>query len=492
MDLNLGQTAWNNLFQRIGLVTSVYHALDRIRDELKRDDIIVDEFWDPNGYLTNWVLTGIDLFANTDVAGLLYVEISANAANWDVELFTDVPRTVLVSKATNIAAGATGPLVEQNDSGISGTVDLDAGIAADAVIWLRPRVGLLAQISSLPIDDTFDSFLQADLMAILTDVVNGIATAISKSESFTKRYLINWISNKIKSQESSYSNPSESVSGGTVSFENEGILRDFVDAMNDETVPAVQTIEAPAIGSISEAADADNTGAGTVGTPTWFEYAEECLVTLQCIVETIGSELFSVVAKMNKDGSLVTAQNNLTVKKAFLSTDVGVKSMTLTRTIIDAGAQAGAVASWVINGELSTNTDDGELYGRIKDDGGTRQIWIWSSEADRDADDTAAATLVLYGERVGDGVMTLTEQNSLGLSGTVAVTYAAPGVFDVNLQVFKIGDRIYLDYSRTAISDFELFFGRLFKTELPYDNAAAHTIEDDYANRGYAGLGTEI
>lgn len=277
-----------------------------------------------------------------------------------------------------------------------------------------------------------------------------------------------------------------------ITYEDAGILRDLIDAMNDETVAAPQTVETPTIGSAVESADAGNTGTGTVGTPTWFEYAENCIITLECVTETIGSEAFGVKARRKDDGTLISAQNNLTIKKVYLSTDIGISGMTLTRTIVDSGAQAAALASWVLNGETSTNTNDGRLYGRIKDTGpGTRKVWLWSSESDRDADDTAATTLVLYGELLGDGVMTLSAQNSSGLSGTVTVTYAIDGVFDVNMQVFKEEDKIYLDFTRTSHSFFELFFGRLYKAELPSDNLGAHTIADDYANRGYSGLDPE-
>lgn len=489
MDLSWSQSTWNNFFQKIGLVTSVYHALDRIRDELKRDDIIVDEFYDPNGYLTGWVLTGVDLFSNTDESGLLYVSIVANVGNWDVNIWNDSARSVLVSKATNVAAGATGTLVAQGVYDVAGTVDLHAGVAADANIWLRPRCGLLKQINNLPIDDVFDSFIKSDMMSVLTDVVNGIATSISKSESFTKRNLITWIANKINSKESAYSTPVESVSGGTVSYEDEGVLRDLIDAMNDDTNAGAQTIETPAIGSISEAADADNVGAGTVGTPTWFEYAEQCVVTLECIVETIGSESFSVVARLSKDGTLITAQNNLTVKKTFLSTDIGINSMTLLRTIVDAGAEADHFDDWATSGETSTNSDDGVFYCSY--DSVTKILSVYS--------DSGRASLVMQGtwDGVDGSTCTLTEQNSSGVSGSVkisqvgAVDPATTNTLEFDLQVFKEEDRIYLTYTRSAISQFELFFGRLFKTELPHD-IGAPTIEDDYADRGYAGLETEL
>lgn len=495
MDLSWSQTQWTDFFQRVGLVASVYHFLDRIRDELKRDEIIVEEYYDPNEHLTNWVLTGVDLFTNVETtlgAGLLYVSIAANADNWDVNIWKDSTRVALVAKATDIAAGATGVLAEQNDSGISGTVDLAVGIAADTNIWLRPKCGLLRQINTLPIDDTFDSFLQVDMMDVLTDVVNGIGTSISKVESFVKRQLIPWISNKMQSQEKTYQSPLESVSGGTVSFVNRGVLLDLIDAMNDETTAGAQIVETPNIGSISEAFDADNVGVGTVGTPTWLEYAENCLVTLECTVETIGSEEFSVVAKMDKDGSRITAQNSLMVKKTYISTDVGIESMTLVRTIVDAGGENDHFEDWAFSGETSVNTNGGVLYCTYT--AATKLLEIFSDTA------RAAGDLVASGtwDGIDGSTCTLTEQNESGLSGSVKIVQAAAAdplttnTLEVDLQVFKEEDRIYLDYSRTRLSKFELFFGRLFKTELPHIVSNGHTIWDAFANRGYSGLLTEL
>lgn len=193
MDLGWAQATWNKFFERAGLVTSVYFLLRRIRDELKRDDIIVDEYWDPNGHLDDWVLDGVQLFSNTDEAGRIYVSIIDNGLNWDVELFNDsargAPSEVASGSIVKLDVPGTITLTESNDSGISGTVNTTS-MAASVVIWLRPRVGLLKQIDDMVVDDAFDAFLKTDMSAQLTNVITSIASSISSVESFSRRYLI--------------------------------------------------------------------------------------------------------------------------------------------------------------------------------------------------------------------------------------------------------------------------------------------------------------
>jgi len=493
MDLSWAQATWNKLFERIGLVSSVYFLLRRIRDELKRNDIIVDEYWDPNEYLTNWALSGVQLFSNTDEAGRLYVDIAANAANWDIEIFSDSTRLASVAKATNIVAGATGTLAEQNDSGLSGTVDLHAGIAADAIIWLRPRVGLLKQIDDMVIDDTFDSFLKTDMMSQLTNVVNSIGTGLSSVESFTRRYLIPYLAKKMETAESSVSNPVETATSGVITYEDAGILRDLIDAMNDDTNAGAQSVDTPAIGSSVESADADNVGTGTVGTPSYFEYMEGCMVTLECVTETIGSEAFEVTARRKDDGTLISSQNNLTIKKAYLSTDIGIKSMTLIRTVVvgDPGAGAGEwdhFTDWLISGETSTNTTAGVIYSTYNSV--TKLLNLYS--------DSGRASLVAHGtwDGVDGNYVVLSEDNDSGMTGSVKIEQkgaadpATTATLQCDLKPFKEEDKIYLDFTRSDHSFFELLIGRLYKSELPF-SLAASTLSDLYANRGYSGLDPE-
>jgi len=85
-------------------------------------------------------------------------------------------------------------------------------------------------------------------------------------------------------------------------------------------------------------------------------------------------------------------------------------------------------AAQTINGDVSTqlsslvladiasdNTNRGIVYWELTNTGSTRKVDLFK--------DVAKASLVASGTRTGDGSITLTEQNSSGLSGSVTVTY---------------------------------------------------------------------
>lgn len=493
MDLNWGQTNWNKLFQRVGIPSSVYFALLRIRDELKTDQIIIEEFWDPNAYLSGWSLNEVRLMENTDEEGLLYVSIVANGPNWDVNVWSDSARSALVAKGTTTGAlPETITLAEQNNSGMTGAVTVAAGVAADSDIWLRPKVGLLKQADDMLIDDTLDSYLKADMMSALMDVLGYIGSAISRVESFTTIYLMPYVAGKIDAQGTATTVPDETDDGyGAISFENTGILADLVDAMNDETVPAAQTIDTAGfiMTGTYAVADVDNTGAGSLLMSAPFQYAKNGgMITFECIDETIGSEAFSAVLR-TAEGDAVTPRHNLTVKKSWLSTDFGVKVAMLYRTIVDSGLENDHFDTWAFNGETSENTNDGNLYCVYTS--GTKLLEVFK-DAGR-----AAADLVCSGtwDGVDGSTVTLAQQNLSGLTGSckvhkiAAVDPATTNTLAVNLQVFKEGDKFYLALAPWVSSDFLNFFGWQYKTELPF--SAAGKIHAGYANRGYSGLRTE-
>lgn len=72
-------------------------------------------------------------------------------------------------------------------------------------------------------------------------------------------------------------------------------------------------------------------------------------------------------------------------------------------------------SSWAITGQNETNTNGGYLYWKLTDAAGTRTVQVY--------DDAAMTSLVLSGANVGDGVVSLAEQNGSGLEGSVNVVY---------------------------------------------------------------------
>ena len=91
-------------------------------------------------------------------------------------------------------------------------------------------------------------------------------------------------------------------------------------------------------------------------------------------------------------------------------------------TITEAGDAANQLSAWVIIGDDMSNTDNGVLYWGLTNSGTTRTVELYKDSG------AAAADLVASGSRTGDGSITLAEQNSSGISGSVTVAYTGDDV----------------------------------------------------------------
>lgn len=86
---------------------------------------------------------------------------------------------------------------------------------------------------------------------------------------------------------------------------------------------------------------------------------------------------------------------------------------------------------WVIDGAARANTDHGRLYARVTQLGGDTTVSLYR--------DAARTLLVADGTISGDtGSVTLAQQDSSGLSGSVEVAGAMP--FDATVDVFYADD----------------------------------------------------
>jgi hypothetical protein len=83
----------------------------------------------------------------------------------------------------------------------------------------------------------------------------------------------------------------------------------------------------------------------------------------------------------------------------------------------ETGDNLNQLAGWSTLGATDINTDEGLLYVTLANSAGTRTVSLYR--------DPALTDLVAQGSRAGDGLVTLAEQNSSGLSGQVTVTYSA-------------------------------------------------------------------
>jgi len=122
------------------------------------------------------------------------------------------------------------------------------------------------------------------------------------------------------------------------------------------------------------------------------------------------------------------------------------------------------------------NTDaDGKLYVTLSDSGGTRLVSCYK--------DAARTELVCEGSREGDGVVTLSEQNSSGLSGSVEVTYSQDDS-DVVLTLpfaFAEGDRFRFATTVTSKGHFQYFVVENYGVALPSADAGGETVPESWA-----------
>jgi hypothetical protein len=97
--------------------------------------------------------------------------------------------------------------------------------------------------------------------------------------------------------------------------------------------------------------------------------------------------------------------------------------------IVEVGDDSNQLSSWSLSGVELSNTDDFKLYWELTDSGGTRTVTLYK--------DSAKSSAVASGSKSGDGSITLSEQNSSGLSGSVTVTYTVDDTDSSN--ILKLG-----------------------------------------------------
>lgn len=84
--------------------------------------------------------------------------------------------------------------------------------------------------------------------------------------------------------------------------------------------------------------------------------------------------------------------------------------------ITEAGDASNQMSAWSIAGMTTANTNAGVLYWKLTDSAGDRTVKLYK--------DSAGLNEVATGTRTGDGVVTLTESNSSGITGSVTVAYS--------------------------------------------------------------------
>ncbi len=120
------------------------------------------------------------------------------------------------------------------------------------------------------------------------------------------------------------------------------------------------------------------------------------------------------------------------------SGNVRVTSVTVPGAVNDGeltenGDSSNQLTNWSLSGVSTENTDAYVLYWELTDSGGTRTVSLYKSVA------KPASDLVAQGAILGDGTVSLTQQNSSGLSGTVDVVYK-PVITEIGDSTAQLSD----------------------------------------------------
>lgn len=491
MDLGWTQAEWNAFFNKLGVTASSWYAAKRMKEEIGSSRITVDKYLDAADLLVDIELSGLVLGSNTDAEGKLYLVVADPGPTKTVTIYKDSARigdVMATATVTRADLPTSGILVEDSSSGLSGSIYITAD-ATDADIFLVCTPGLLNQFDVLSPSDEADSSYKANAISNFSFTYRYIDAVITSIETFARNQMIEFIRTKIKSSESVAGGWTESQSGGDVSYESYGIIGDLIDAMDDDTEAGAQTViigaASCAVGEDSWVEDVDNVGVVHDNVPTTFTLFEHIIAgdyIIRCVGETKGSETFSV-SVITSSGERFIAPYYLRINKTFSSIDLGIEEIKFRWEVTTAGGtEFGAFDDWDFQGLIEDHCDGSKIY--LKYTNSTELLELFS-------DSTRTSDYLIASGTGSEGIVSFTEENSSGLSGSVVVTGvpADDEAMYITIDFFSKDDKIYFTATKVAPSYWNEFFGKLFKVNLPSDTeGGAGTIDYNLANRGFSGL----
>lgn len=434
MDLAKTQAQWNGILERRLALALLAPArlLKEIRDRFRLERCQVLNWGDRKSatpHLTAITLTGANPGVNLSADGRLYVRFVTNGGNWDVNFYTATGASGLVGKVTNVAASATGTIVAQNSSGLTGSVTLGATIAADAsdnhqVYAFLDFPALLRLIFT-----GADSGIEEDAKALqaVEDAYDRVATALDNALSAVLVGLqrvalsapgtqVAQINKFLGTREATLFADAAVTTSGTVTRAQSGLFPVLKAAMHDDTNAGTQDVvkRVPSAGAGVFAST--NQGLGTVASHTPGEAMPAAILRFRCVDDTIGAEQFDVTIGPTRAGDTrnLSDGTRLQVKQPY-SGPYGFGPITLLRTRTKTGdgsdLNLAAMSNFSETGESSTNTSDGVLYWKIVSNSSNWDVSFYTSSTYSSGSLVAKATNVATG-----ATFQATQQNSSGLT----------------------------------------------------------------------------
>jgi hypothetical protein len=440
--------------------------------------VVVVEHFDTNRFLSKWTIVGAKRGINCEKDGKLFVKITdetPGAGQARIQVYKDSAQTALVLQG-DAADGATATLAEQTNSGLTGTVKLATITSSPINIFLVLDIDEI-QKAKFAFEEG-NNFAQTSMQALLASLSSYQSSQISSRESAKSNVETHFMQTRLrdflKSDTGSISELSEGVdSNGDAVVDYPGLLKDLSDAMNDETVAGAQTLLQNTTTVSSATFDLDNVGLGTWALVTKRDNIRNGKLTFKCIrglAEAVIPEEFDATL-VATDGTVIVAGLSLKTKKIWESLYIGVRG-TLSRTITDINDGSNQVTTYVVDGETTSNTDQGQLYQELTDVAGTRTLKWFKAAA------KAVGDLVAQGSRSGDGVVTMAAMNSSGLTGSAALTFTINDLdIIVKLNMFKKDDLFFVTLTNDEAGLIQTTIRDMWSVYL--ESGGAPTISED-------------
>lgn len=411
---------WKRFMRELGLWLRAGRTIEERRRRYTRERVQVRNFGDLTSatpHLTAVVISTLGEFGtSTSEEGRLYVRFVANAGNWDVHLYRSTGAANEVGTVTNVAASATGTIVEANSSGLTGTLTLGAAIAGDTSdshqLLILPdwkRESLLI----FPSDGTTDNDVHSRTAfeGFLADAARQQVSLLSRWRSRLGQWALSAPGNPVarggeflkEAQGSLLTEAPNPDNSGAVTRDLTGFFPVIKQAMADEATGSTQDILQRVVAMAAATFGSNNTGSGAVSTPTPDDRAPLGTWLLKCIRGQGngfgGREEFSLefTGTDTNDDTTFADTARLVIKQSY-TLPGGGGSTTLTRVFTKTGdgghADVGAASTFSLSGENETNTSAGVLYVTIVANGSNWDIKFYNTSTRNIGDLVAQATNV--------------------------------------------------------------------------------------------------
>ncbi len=480
-DLGKTQAEWTDLFREFFQYIRPFRILRAFRRRFVLSEIRALELNEGADVLSLWTFVGAERGNNTSEGGRLFVNLNdetPGAGQAQVQVYSDSAKTALVAQG-DAADGATVTLAEQNNSGLTGTVLLGTVAASDTDIVLLIDIDeQLKGERAFGISDgsTAAKRKYQDMLVTIEAAIRGLTNA--RKGDTERNFIRTRMREFLSSGTAAIISATESTdTNGDVQIAFAGLLAELNDAMKDETTAVAQTILENSVTIGTPAFDVDNVGKGTLVTVSSREYARNGTLTFTCTAgkATTLAELFSANF-LDEDANPIAASQVMTIKKIWETFRIGAR-LRLDRIIIETLDGANQVSTYIVNGETLANTDAGKIYLELTDVAGTRTV-KWFSDA-------AKTLQTAEGSRVGDGVVTMTEQNGSGLSGSCVVAFTIDDLdIVVDLQPFAIGDKVSVVITNDEAGVLQTLMKDIWGFTLQSATSPAETLPDTIIKEG--------